>query len=119
MKGNTCPTCNKPVMPYFRFLKEMEPRKTTTCGSCGALLRLRSGVYGFLILMMVFLAVISVVPTIFMMKARVRFIVFWPSAVVWALLWSLVTNYLSWRFIAWVPVGEPVQEGGGGKTGTA
>jgi uncharacterized protein (DUF983 family) len=115
MKGNTCPNCSKPVMPYLRFLKEMEPRKTTSCNSCGAQLRLRTGVYGFLIVMMIFLAVISVVPTIFMMKARVRFAVFWPTAVLWALLWALVTNYLSWRFIAWVPAGEPAKDPGGGE----
>jgi hypothetical protein len=110
MTGNTCPSCGKPVMAYIRFLRQMEPRKTISCGSCGTRIRLRTGVYAILVAMYLFLGVISVVPTMMMMNARVRVAVFLPAALVWACLWAVVTNFLSWRFIPWVPADEPETE---------
>ncbi len=103
MGANVCPHCGKAVMPYGRFLREAEPYKVSACGSCGANLRRSPKVYPFLLIMVIVLCVI-VFPLFFMLaKARISFWILGALLIVLLAGWTLLTNFLAWCLIGWVP----------------
>ncbi|HEY6951489.1 MAG TPA: hypothetical protein VI758_03720 [Bacteroidota bacterium] len=106
MKGNICPKCGNAVMPYKRFIREAEPYKNSKCGSCGTELRRSRNVYAYLFIMCV-LATVAIVPVLIL--SRSAQLSDWITiGITLALLlgWMLLTNYLAWRLIGWVVVGE-------------
>ena len=106
MTGNICPKCRNAVMPYKRFLREAEPYKISACGSCGTRLRRSPKVYLFLFTMVVTLCVIGLAALFTVEKAHLPF---WAVLVMTLLLlagWTLLTSYLSWRIIGWIPADD-------------
>lgn len=111
MGANVCPHCGKAVMPYRRFLREAEPYKASACGSCGANLRRSPKGYLFLLIMLILLCA-SVLPLFSMLaKARISFWIIGALLIVLLAAWSLLTNFLAWRLIGWVPE-TPTKSGG-------
>lgn len=106
MNGNICPKCGKHVMTYKRFLREAEPYKISACGNCGARLKRRPRVYLYLLFMCIILAGVSIPLFHAMADAHVSFWIIWPVTILWIACWTLLTNFLSWRFIGWVVVKE-------------
>ena len=103
MVANTCPVCGKDVMPYRRFIREAEPYKMSPCGNCGAKLRRSRKVYLFLFVMMLFLAAIGT-PLSFWLATNLRsFWIILTAIVLLCAVWVILTNYLAWRHIGWVP----------------
>ena len=45
LSGTVCPSCNKQVMPYLRFLREAEPTKVSHCANCDVELKRRKSVW--------------------------------------------------------------------------
>ena len=102
MNGNVCPNCGKPVMSYWRFVREAEPYKTSKCGSCSIDLKRSPKVYLFLAAMVIILAAISIPLFLAMAATRMAWWVSWLLAFLWLACWALVTNHLSWRYVGWV-----------------
>ncbi|HTX18702.1 MAG TPA: hypothetical protein VMG34_08575 [Bacteroidota bacterium] len=102
MNGNVCPNCGKPVMSYWRFVREAEPYKISKCGSCGIELKRSPKVYLFLAGMIVILAALSIPLFVAMAATRMVWWISWFLALLWLACWALVTNHLSWRYIGWV-----------------
>ncbi|MCX6122689.1 MAG: hypothetical protein NTX44_13850 [Ignavibacteriales bacterium] len=106
MKGNICPQCGKPVMPYGRFIREAEPYKVSNCGSCDTKLKRSPRVYLYLLIMLVLLLAISFPLYYAMIAAAIAFSIIWPVMILWLFCWSILVNYFSWRSIGWVIADE-------------
>jgi len=104
MNGNICPKCGKEVMPYRRFIREAEPTKVSSCGSCNAKLRRSRFVYLYLLIMCVILCAISLPLFNVVETAHISYWFIVPIAIIWFGCWVLFINYLSWRIIGWVLV---------------
>jgi hypothetical protein len=106
MNANECPICGKEVMPYRRFIREAEPWKTSLCGSCGAKLRRSPKVFRFLLLMMLPLAVVGIALFFWLTTMRLGYWANLTALLLLASVWTVLTNYLAWRHIGWVPAKE-------------
>lgn len=103
MNANICPLCGKEVMPYKRFLREAEPFKTSACGSCGGKLKRSAKVFPYLIGMML-VAVAIALPTFLAMANTTSSFWILTSAILLSMAgWIVLTNYVAWRIIPWVP----------------
>jgi predicted RNA-binding Zn-ribbon protein involved in translation (DUF1610 family) len=102
IKGNVCPACGKEVMPYKRFIREAEPYKTSSCGSCGAPLRRSPAVFLFLFVMIVVLCIDCLSVFFALTKAGASFWIILAALTANLAIWVFITNYLSWRFISWI-----------------
>lgn len=106
MSGNICPQCGNAVMSYKRFFREAEPYKISECDGCASSLRRSPKVYAYLFIMTVVLCIV-VLPVLFMLaKAKISFWIIFPILIVVLAVWTILTNYLAWRFIGWVLVRE-------------
>ena len=103
MKGNICPACGKAVMPYARFLREAEPYKKSSCGSCGVKLKRSPWTYLYLAFMCILLGCLSIPLLVGMVKAKLRFLIIFGVTMLWLAGWVIAFNYLAWIFIGWVP----------------
>ena len=100
MRANLCPTCGRTVMSYSRFFKEAEPTKVSLCGSCGARLRRSRGVFTLLAAM----AILAMAGALGLMLWQIAFWLRLTSTALFVAAWVLLTNYLGWRLVGWVPV---------------
>lgn len=102
MPANQCPRCGQPVMAYGRFFREAEPYKTSPCGSCGAKLRRGKGVYVLLLIM----SLLAMAGALGCMLWQVAFWLRLTFVVSFVAIWVVITNYLGWRLVGWVPADE-------------
>jgi hypothetical protein len=98
MKGNSCPKCGNPVIPFVRFLHEAEPYRTTCCQKCGAMLKRPWPSY---VLMVGIIIAVTVSLFLGMADARVSFWIVWPAIVLWISCFTFITHYWLWRYIPW------------------
>jgi len=110
MNANVCPVCGKEVMPYSRFIREAEPWKTSLCGSCGAKLRRNSKVFRFLLLMMLPLAIVGLALFLLLTTMHLEYWLNLTALLLLAFAWTILTNYLAWRNVGWVPAKEEKKE---------
>lgn len=103
MAANVCPKCGKSVMPYGRFLRVAEPYKVSACGTCGAMLRRSPKIYLLLVAMCLVLAVIGVPLFLLLSQARTPAWISIVLGVILIAIWILMTNYLGWRLVGWLP----------------
>ncbi|MFA6455714.1 MAG: hypothetical protein WCW40_02740 [Bacteroidota bacterium] len=106
MNPNICPHCGKEVMPYKRFLKEAEPFKISACGNCNTPLKRSPRVFLYLVGMMIALAVIAGPLVALLKSSHANGYVIWGLLILLLAFWVILTNYLSWRYIGWVPVNK-------------
>ena len=93
-------------MTYKRFFREAEPYRISKCDSCATSLRRSPRVYAYLFLMIVVLGIV-VLPVMFILaEARISFWIICSILIIALAAWSLLTNYLAWRFVGWVLVSE-------------
>lgn len=93
-------------MSYKRFFREAEPYKISKCDSCATSLRRNPKVYAYLVLMIVVLGIV-VLPALFMLvEAKISFWIICSAIIIVLAAWTLLTNYLAWRFVGWVLVPE-------------
>jgi len=102
MNGNICPKCVKPVMPYWRFLREADPYKISACGNCGAKLKRSPRVYLYLLFMLIVMAGASFPLFLALLEAHVLIWIIGSVTIIWLACWVLLMNFLSWRLIGWV-----------------
>ena len=104
MDGNICPKCGNAVMPYLRFIREAEPYKISLCASCGAKLKRSPKVYAYLVLMIIILIAVSIPVFLGMAEAHMALWLTLLTAIAWLACWSVLINYLSWRYVGWMLV---------------
>ena len=98
--GTLCPQCGEAVMPYGKFFREAEARKTSRCSKCDVELKRKKSVWLLLASGAVVVAsVVGVgVPFIFerwgVVAAAVFMILFTAGAI-------LGLNIFGWLFIGW------------------
>ncbi len=101
MKANRCPVCGQGVMTYRRFIREAEPTKICTCGSCGAKVRRSPRALLFLLLMCVLLAAAGLFLFIPQVQAGTHQAIIISSAVILFMVWLMLTNFLGWMLVGW------------------
>ena len=106
MNGNICPHCGKPVKSYKRFAREVEPFKMSKCDNCGTSLRRSRKVYLYLFLMMIPLCMIGLPVLITLVKTGTSYWIICGVLIVILAAWTVLTNYLAWRFIGWELLSE-------------
>lgn len=102
MSGNVCPQCGKAVMTYSRFFREAEPYRISKCGSCGAPLKRSRKVFILLLVM----CLILVVPILCIVNTIEQGLPTWIGVIIGIVVlafWVLLTNYLGYRLIGWIP----------------
>jgi uncharacterized protein (DUF983 family) len=107
MAGIDCPKCGKPVMDYARFLREAEPHKILSCGHCGAKLARSRTVWLLLAVMSVGLAALFAVVALSGLLELVT--PRWLALLLCGAVldgWILLTNYIGYRLIGWMPAKE-------------
>ena len=93
-------------MSYKRFFREAEPYKISKCDNCTSRLRRSAKVYPYLLLMIVVLCLI-ILPLFFtLVKAQTSLWIIYPIIIMITGAWTVLINYLAWRFIGWVFVPE-------------
>jgi len=90
-------------MPYRRFFLEAEPGKISACGSCGAPLRRSRQVFLLLAAMVIFGIAPILAVTLILSPTNIPVWIFVPVIVLLLAGWTLLTNYLGWRLVGWVP----------------
>ena len=103
MNGNLCPWCGKSVMNYRRFVTDAEPTKSTTCCSCGAVLKRSPTVWLLVSTMLV--AMLSTSYPLFtsLYKNGCSTIAMTALGAVWLASWVMLANFLSWQLVKWLP----------------
>lgn len=94
MQGVACPECGRPVLPFRRYWREVENRRTICCSQCGAKLR-PSALFGLCLLAtfsFTWLPILSLV-----LGAR-------PFIVMLAAMTGIAVGSFSVSFIAWLTV---------------
>jgi len=103
MAGNICPQCGKAVMTYARFFREAEPYKISKCGNCGSDLRRSKSVYWLLLFMCLFL-IASMLGVFWMFNTNgLSKIAAGIVGVIVFVAGILLTNYLGFAFVGWIP----------------
>ena len=98
MAAYDCPKCGNSVMTYGRFLREAEPYRTSSCGSCGAQLRRSPKVY---LLLLVSVGVLAAIVAGFLAALSQGLSIWWLVPL--GVIWTILTNYMGYRLIPWLP----------------
>jgi uncharacterized protein (DUF983 family) len=106
VRGTPCPACGSPLLPFRRFLCEVDVDSVLDCGACGTTLRRSRAVFGllgalglgFLVAMSGLVRVTLADPTGTSVMILALFLVAAPPA------FLLLAKFLSWRYVPWKPV---------------
>jgi uncharacterized protein (DUF983 family) len=105
VRGTPCPVCGSPLLPFGRFLCEVDVESVLRCEACGTTLRRSRALLamlcalglGFLLALFGLVRVTLQDPTGTSIMVLALVLVAAPPA------FLLLTQFLSWRYIPWKP----------------
>lgn len=106
LHGTLCPRCNKPVMPYLRFLREAEPYKLSKCSHCQVELKRKPIVWLLLLLGGTALAAVAALALPYV-GSRWGVVGSASLVVLAVVTFTLVLNVCGWLFIGWNVASQP------------
>jgi hypothetical protein len=106
VRGTPCPVCGSPLLPFGRFLCEVDVDSVLDCDACGTTLRRSRAVFGvlgalglgFLVAASGLVRVTLADPTGTSVMILALSLVAAPPA------FLLLAKFLSWRYVPWKPV---------------